>query len=441
MIDKMLHYIEEQKLLTAEDKVLVACSGGVDSMVLAHMLFSAGLNIALAHCNFQLRGTDSDQDEQVVRDFGKANNITVYVAKFDTKKISEETEGSLQEVARKLRYDWLESKREEIGFQKIATAHHRNDLVETYLMHIMRGSSYSGFSSIPPQNGSVIRPLLYAEKQQIRNYAADEAIAFREDASNATNVYTRNQVRNELIPMMQKIKPGFEYNIYRQIELFSEINNLVDDFLDQLNVTLVEPVEEGLQIYIDELLDMPYKKLWTSRIARDYGFGAKRVDEIIDLCYSITGKEIQSATHRIIRQHQYLLVTTLSSDPPVPTQFSPLQEEVLYPIHLSLKVLPHPPSNLDEGPLVAYFDLEKLDKELELRAWQAGDRLKPLGLDGSQKVSDLLTQNKSTKLEKEQQTVVVSKGVIIWVIGIRMGRFAAISKNTRKVVRMEWLQD
>jgi tRNA(Ile)-lysidine synthase len=441
MIEKLLDFVKDKKLLIKGDKILVACSGGVDSMSLAFLLKEAGFEIALAHCNFQLREEDSNLDERLVKDFGTEHEITVYTIRFDTKTSVEEDGKSTQEVARKLRYEWLENKRVEIGYDKIATAHHRNDLVETYLMHMMRGSSYSGFSSIPAINGVIVRPVLFAEKTDLTIFASKHKIPFRADKSNDTSVYTRNRVRNELIPLMNSIKPGFALNVHRQIELFGEINLLVDEFLDQLNLTLVEPVEEGLLIYINELLDMPYKKLWTSRIARDYGFGARRVQEIIDLCYSQTGKEIQSESHRIIRQHQYLMVTPVVSTEIKPVQFDIKSRELLYPLHLQFELLDEVPKTLDLGNNIALFDVQKLDEKLELRLWKDGDKFKPLGLGGSQNISDLLTQNKMRKIKKEQQLVLTSNEEIIWVPGIRMGRVAAISRSTSEVLKIEWLQD
>ncbi|MGB1032825.1 MAG: tRNA lysidine(34) synthetase TilS, partial [Flavobacteriales bacterium] len=253
MIKQLKHNISNNALFTSSDRILVACSGGADSVALAYLLKESGYQIALAHCNFKLRGEESDQEEESVQALAKHLEVPFFVQTFETKQFAEEQRIGIQEAARKLRYSWFESIAKGNDYSRIATAHHKDDQLETYLFHVMRGSHWSGFSGIPALNGSIVRPLLVFTKAELLAYLSENGHKWKHDKSNDSIDYSRNKIRHQLIPQMQEIRPGFDKNVFRQIELFKEVNHLLDDFLGQINASLMQLTSEGLLISIKEL--------------------------------------------------------------------------------------------------------------------------------------------------------------------------------------------
>lgn len=432
MIQLLKKHIEDHALFTSADQILVACSGGADSVALAHLLKESGYSIALAHCNFQLRGIASDQEEQSVDELAKLLDVPIFIKRFHTRAYAEEHRIGIQEAARKLRYAWFESIAKANDYTRIATAHHKDDQLETYLFHVMRGSHWSGFSGIPVLNDRVVRPLLVFTKAELLAYLNENNYTWKHDQSNDSVDYSRNKIRHELIPKMQEIRPGFDKNVFRQIELFKEVNHLLDDFLDQLSTSLMQLTSEGLLIRIEELKEMKYKRLWLTSIARDYAFTASRVDEILSLIDSENGKAVYSSSHRIIRERDVLMITPLPNEMDAETYFIHQDDtEILHPIELHLKY-ERGKSTIEINESLAQMDADQLDFPLVLRKWKNGDRFQPLGMKGSQLLSDYFVQNKFTQIEKEGTWVVESGSKIIWIVGRRIAHHVRLTAQTKK---------
>lgn len=437
MIQTLLKHIERSPFPQPGESILVACSGGPDSMALAHLMIHAGYNVHLAHANFMLRGEDSDLDEQLVDAFAQEHNVPVHIHRFDTQKASEERGTGIQETARGLRYEWFYELMIEHELSGIATAHHKDDRLETYLWHLLRGSSLSGFTSIPETNGSVFRPLLFASKQQLIDYCAEQGIKYRDDKSNASNKYTRNRIRHELIPLLEDIRPGFDKNMQRQMEIFDEVNAIIDDFTGQLTPGMMMLTEQGLEISLDDLYEIPFQRLIMQRIAKDFGFPARRVDELVDLIYSQNGKALFSATHRIIRERNALVITSLPDKVPSKGFIETDTLELHSPIHLLISHYPRSKWTLSKEEHKAQMDLDKLQFPLVVRKWKEGDRIRPIGLEGSMKLSDLMTQAKYSTYQKEHCFVVESEGKIVWTPGLRMADHVKVEANTRRVIELQ----
>ncbi|NQX91854.1 MAG: tRNA lysidine(34) synthetase TilS [Flavobacteriales bacterium] len=442
MIDRLTTYAVKNALFTFEDKILVACSGGADSVALVHLLFKAGFDIGIAHCNFQLRGSDSEEDALFCKELAAKYDLPYHQTVLNTKEYVNEHRVSIQQAARALRYDWFNEVMKEKGYSRLATAHHKDDQVETYLHHIMRGSTWSGFDGIPVKNQEIVRPLLCFDKSALMRYLMDHSLLWREDLSNQETKYTRNQIRHDLIPTMQEIRPGFEKNVHRQIAMFTEVNALLEEFLSQLSFNLVEITPEGLLIFVDELQEMQYKRLWLAYIGREYSFEGSRVDEILKLITADNGKAVYSSTHRIVKERNVLMITPLPSEVDSNTYFIQQEDqELLYPIHL---VLTHTPEKvqLNGDPLHAQMDADTLNFPLVLRRWKEGDRFKPLGMKGkSQLLSDYFVQNKFSTVQKENTWVLESASEIIWIVGHRMSELVRLSDHTTRTYCMRWVKE
>lgn len=441
MIEILFEHLQTTQLIPSGSRVIVACSGGADSMALADLLLRFDYDIHLAHANFQLRGEDSEADEALVREFAEERGVSVRIRRFHAEETARERGNGLQEAARTLRYEWFEELAAEIGADCIATAHHRDDQIETYLWHMLRGSSWSGFTGIDSQNGNVVRPLLFASKADLLDHCRIHDVPYREDASNSDPKYSRNRIRHELIPLLQSIRPGFEKNILRQMEAFEEIDFVLTEFLSSLTPQMIELRSDGLAIDTNELRHLPFQRLVLLRVARDYGFPARRVNEIVDLIDAPPGKVLYSKSHRIIRERNLLLITPKADLPPEPVLIFEETEEVHSPAHLLVRRMNADEVTIDDDPEVACFDLDQLEFPLMVRLWQHGDRMRPIGLKGSQKLSDIYTQAKLGTLDKEQATVVTSGEKIIWAVGLKMADFAKVTDQTRRILELRMLDD
>lgn len=436
MIESFEAYLEHSGMLPMGHKLVVACSGGIDSVVLTHVLHSLGYDLVLAHMNYNLRGADSVEDALFVEDLGKKLKIPVLIESADAKEEADLRGDGVQSAARRLRYAFFERVRVDVGADLVVTAHQRNDLIETYFGHILRGSHWKGFTAIPRVNGLVVRPLLHVSRQEIEDFAASEGIEYRHDASNDSLHYTRNRIRHELVPLMEDIRPGFSRNILRQIDQFVEIGQVIDGLIAELAEQMLDLQQDGLHISIEGLSEHPLLRLLLQEILNDYGFPARRVDEVIDLMYAESGKGIYSSTHRILRERDHLLISTLPERQVELVEIYRGDDEVHSLLHLIVDELPRAAVEITDDPNIAYLDVDRLTFPLVLRRWQAGDRIRPIGLKGSMKVSDLLTQAKWNTPAKERACVLLSGDEIVWVPCLRTGELAKIRPATEVVLQI-----
>lgn len=442
MIDAFSAYLTTSGILPEGSKTIVACSGGADSMVLADMLHRLDYPLVLAHVNYGLRGADSDADEDLVRRYAADHGLEVVVEHVNTAAFIEGQKDGLQALARRLRYDFFSRLQADVGASHIATAHHREDLIETYLMHVLRGSHWRGFRSIPRVNGSVVRPLLHVAREDMLAYAQEHGVPWRHDASNDAPDYMRNRVRHELIPLMQELRPGFDRNILRQIELFIEISDIMDGFLGKLATDVILLRPEGLYISITGMDELPFMRLLLLQVIGDYGFDAHRVDEAVSLVYAEPGKAIYSSSHRIVREREHLVISPKPEQQPDPGLIELDTEELLSPEHLIIDLLTGDDVyRYTDDENEAVMDVAALTFPLEVRRWQAGDRIRPIGLKGSVKVSDLVTSAKLSRIEREQLCVVCSGEELVWVIGLRLADSVKITSSTKSALRVSKVTD
>ena len=315
-------YIKQQNLFQPKDKLLLAVSGGVDSVVLCELCKQAGYDFVIAHCNFQLRGAESERDEKFVRELGEKYGVEILVKKFETEKYATENKLSIQVAARELRYTWfnqiLNKVKTDLNTEahnsqflipnSLLTAHHANDNIETLLMNFFKGTGINGLHGILPKQGNIIRPLLFAKKDALSEFALANNLSFVEDSSNAQDKYTRNYFRNQLIPDLQKVFPQVEDNLLNNIERFGEIELLYNHSVNLQKKKLL--VKKGNEIHIPvlKLLKVAALNTIVYEIIKDYGFTAHQSNEVMYLLKSETGKYISSSTHRIIKNRNWLII-------------------------------------------------------------------------------------------------------------------------------------
>ncbi len=421
-----------------KDRLLLAVSGGLDSVVLATCSSLLELDFAIAHVNFQLRGTESDRDELFVRQLADKLSVPFFVQKSDTAEIAARLKLSIQVTARNLRYDWFEelAADPEHPFHFILTGHHLDDNIETMLMHFFRGTGIAGMTGMPEKNGRLFRPLLRFSRQQLKQFANDRHVEWVEDSSNASIDYTRNYFRNELIPSIEKVFPDLHRNLANNLHRFSETRELFDQAIDRHKKKLL--VADGNELHIPILLLKKTQPTFSIlyELIKDFHFSPDQTGEVIRLMDGSNGKYISSSTHRIIRNRRWLILAPLNHDTPSQMVIDVNEKEVRYPdglLRLKMKFL-NEPEAVSSDPAVAVLDADKILFPLVLRKWKAGDYFYPLGMKKKKKIARFLIDQKVSKTAKEKIWVLVMDNQIIWVVGQRIDDRFRIKESTRSLL-------
>ena len=446
MLDQFQLYINRYNLIAEGDKLILALSGGIDSMVLADLLLKAKVEFVAAHCNFHLRGHESDGDDWFVRKFAEKRGIQCFVKHFETEKYAAKYGISIEMAARDLRYAWFEQLRQQLGYDKIAVAHHADDQAETFFINLLRGAGLNGLKGMKPQNGVIIRPLLWATREQIRKYAAENHIVWREDHTNVESVYLRNRIRNQLFPVFDELQPEARQGLYKSLEHLSAENELYRVLLKEKLAQIVE--RDG------DVQKLPYSSITLSAVGpstgsgtlvysfqllfewlRPYGFNTDQCHFICDAIGTGIGNQYFSPTHCVVIGRDELQLSEIKekTDDEILIQIG--EEEILSPIHLCFsKLVEAEDFIIDKSPDVAQLDFDKLKFPLTLRHWQHGDRFHPLGMKGSKLLSDFFVDLKFTEYQKQNVWLLVSAdGDILWVVGYRIDDRYKIGEKTRAV--------
>ena len=421
MLSSFKAFIKNKLLFQSTDKVLLAVSGGIDSMVMVDLFEKAAFQFGIAHCNFQLRGDASDKDEQLVREVAHQLDVPFFNIKFDTTSAAEHYQSSIQMVARELRYQWLEDIRATNDFQYIATAHHLNDSLETVLYNFSKGCGIRGLHGIPVQQGAIIRPLLFATRIDILHYTRQERIGFREDVSNASTKYSRNKLRHEVIPKLEVINPSLIDTFKRTLEQLQEAEILFDEIIDTYKKDLVEERNGLTYINTTPILSHSAKATIFYEILSPYGFNATHIRQLLSDQTRI-GAIVSSEQYELLKDRNYFVLrlkNTLQENIKLvkinTTKVIIKNQEISFQYDLPV------PTNLHTPPTQVYINSQKIMFPLTIRKWKAGDRFQPLGMQGkTKKLQDYFSDLKLNRFEKEEVLILESKGKIVWVIGHRM---------------------
>ena len=436
MLEQFLNHIKLNNLCKTTDKILLAVSGGVDSVVMFHLFRQARLDFAVAHCNFQLRGEASDGDEKWVEALCKENSIPFHSARFDTADYARQNGLSIQMAARQLRYTYFERLLKEEGYQKTATAHHANDNVETVVLQFIKGSGIGGLKGIPVKNDTVIRPMLFATRDDIEQYAKANAIGWREDLSNASDDYQRNIIRRRIIPVMKEINPALEHTFDTTLERITGAHHWVRNFIDQFTASHVSIAGEEMTIDISALRNSGAAATLLWELLKDKGFN-------FDQCREITaehqpGKRFLSSGYSLHIDREVLIIRPAhgGSDMHILIE-TPMQPVVSTIGEIAMRVVNMEDFKLSADAGIAQVDFDLVQFPISWRNWRAGDAFIPLGMHGQKKVSDFLIDVKVSVPEKEKITVIESAGRILWVVGLRIhDHFKVTSKTGRVLILM-----
>lgn len=438
MLQKIKTYIAEKGLFESDATLIVGLSGGADSMALLDILTLLGYRCIAAHCNFHLRGEESDDDAKFVKNWCKENDIEFTSIDFDTKQYAADKKISIEMAARELRYSWFEMMRIQFNADAIAVAHHKDDSVETVLLNLIRGTGISGLSGILPKNGKIVRPMLCVTRSEIESYLREREIPFRTDSTNSEDIYTRNHIRLNILPMLQKINPSISESIFRTSENLAEAEKVYKKAID----ADIKTVLQNDKIDIEKLKQTVSSSSVLFEILSPLGFHPSVIEDVKNAMDASSGKVFYSSTHRLIKGRTYFLIDEIekSESDNQTILIDSTTREILNPIRLEIKVTDVPKS-IDKSNNILYADADKLSFPLVLRKWQPGDWFIPFGMKGKKKLSDFFTDQKFNLKQKEETWILLSGEDVVWVVGYRSDNRFKISSKTKKVLQIELKND
>jgi len=435
MLKEFEQYIQQNELCAKTDEILLAVSGGADSVALLHLFHKAGYSIALAHCNFNLRGKESDGDEDFVRALAAKYSIESHFISFDTDKHAKENKQSIEMAARELRYNWFNDLCKEHTYTKIATGHHLNDSIETFFINLTRGTGIIGITGIKPVNDELIRPMLFSTRTQIEEYIKSENIDFRTDSSNESDKYVRNIVRNQIIPAFKKINPSFESTMASNLEHFTQAASI---FNEQVNITKHEILlEEGgqIKISISKLLSQAQPETILHEIISEFGFSDDTLKKILQALEGDSGRTFYSATHQLLVDREFVLIEKQKEEGRI-YQISNIEGFSNLPIKVVVKEYIRTEFELQKDDSIASLDANKLVFPLILRLWSIGDSFYPLGMSSKKKLSDFFIDQKIDRFQKDKTWILESEGKIVWVVGLRIDNRYKVRKYTEQILQI-----
>jgi tRNA(Ile)-lysidine synthase len=474
MINRIESYIRKERLLSREGLHIVALSGGADSVALLRVLLAAGYRVEAAHCNFHLRGDESDRDEQFVKNLCQKNDVPLHLIHFDTAEYASLHQVSIEMAARELRYRYFDQLRQDIGAETVCVAHHRDDAVETFLMNLLRGAGIHGLTGIRPRNGHIVRPLLCVSRQDILQYLDSIGQDYVTDSTNLVDDVLRNKIRLRLIPLLNQLSPAASDNIARSAAYLSESEKVYNDGIRRCGGAWARgredtPASESnleaqwglahlcevheaqgacpqcaegnvqpLSLPISDLKQSPSPHCLLHELLSPLGFNRSQIDQILSVLNSTSGKEFSSPSHTLVIDRDHLIVEPISS--PLPTLRIPEPGNYRTSDQRLLKVESISVITISKTPDCATIDLSKVKFPLTLRPVREGDAFCPFGMTGHRLVSDFLTDLKLSVLEKRRQLVVTdATDTILWLVGLRTDNRFRVTPDTTTILRLTFL--
>ena len=433
MVEKLKNHCNQHFPFLKQKKVLLAVSGGLDSMVLVYLFQQLHYEIGVAHCNFQLRGLESFEDQNFIQNYAKANSIPIFITQFDTQAFAQDYKLSIQVAARELRYNWFYELLEIHNFDYVLTAHHADDNLETFIINLSRGTGLDGLTGIPEQNDKVIRPLLAFSRQEIEAYAKQNAIQWREDSSNASDKYLRNKIRHDVVPILKELNTDFIASFQKTQEYLQQAQVMVEDASIMVYQQVAKEVGEEIHFDLKKLKPLPNYKSYLYQWLREFGFSAW--DDVYDLVDSQSGKQIFSSHFRLLKNRDYLVLCPLDfTDSKREYFITKNQKEVKVPLNLSICKV----TDISDTTIESIFvDEMKLEFPLVLRRWKEADSFQPFGMKGkSKKVSKFFKDEKLSLIEKEKTWLLCSNNQIVWIVGMRQDERFKIDETTKKILKI-----
>lgn len=438
MQNQFLKYIAEHNLCYSTDKILLGVSGGIDSVCMLHLFKNLNYDIAIAHCNFQLRGKESNADELFVQQLAEQLNVPFYVTRFNTEEIAKKNGISIQMAARDLRYEWFQELLQKYNFTNIAIAHNKDDVIETFFINLSRGSGIKGLTGIKPKYKEIIRPLLFASRKEITEYISTNNLEYREDSTNKSTKYSRNLIRHDIIPLFENLNPNFRETMIENIDRLIQTESIYKEALSKELEKIIAKQNNKQLINIEKLQDLSSIKAYIFEILHPYGFSNTQINDILESLHGISGKKFISQTHRLIKDREYLILEEINLSKKSIYYIPTPDEDLNYPLNIEIDYFPKP-NNLkfDNNKEIALFDFNKVDFPLTLRKWKQGDYFYPLGMENIKKLSDFFIDNKFSLSEKEDTWLLESGNKIMWIIGSRIDNRFKVTERTSEVLRLK----
>ena len=434
MLQKFENHIAQNFPFLNGKKLLLATSGGIDSMVMVDLFQKLPFDIAIVHCNFQLRGMESFEDQNFVQNYAEINNIELFITQFDTAAFAEDYKLSIQLAARELRYSWFYELLDTKKYDYILTAHHADDNLETFLINFVRGTGLDGLTGIPEQNDKVIRPILILSRQELEQYAKENNIQWREDSSNASDKYLRNKIRHNVVPILKELNPDFLSSFQKTQTYLQESQTMAEDASIMVYQQVAKENGEDIHFDLNQLKKLPNYKSYLYQWLNEYGFSAW--DDIYDLVDGQSGKQVFSNKFRLLKNRDFLILSPINLEVDIEEYFIyKNQKEVNIPLNLSFCKV----ADISLVPNTTIFvDEDKLWFPLDLRRWKKGDSFQPLGMEGkSKKVSKFFKDQKLSLIEKEKIWILCSDNQIVWIVGLRQDERFKVKNTTKNILKIQ----
>jgi tRNA(Ile)-lysidine synthase len=439
LIHKVKAFLGENNITLSRKRTLLAVSGGMDSVVMVELFHQLGFEFAIAHCNFQLRGDESEGDETLVKTLAHTYKVPFFHTRFDTATYTQDNNVSVQVAARDLRYEWFEQIRAANKYDYIATAHHLNDNIETVLHNFIKGTGIKGLRGMLAKRGRLIRPMLSLSQDEIRAFQQEYKLDYREDSSNASDKYTRNKIRHKLVPLIEEINPGFEAGFADRLKVFADLETLYQNQVKRTNKQLFEKRGEDVYIPIRKLKKLSDKRSMLFEYLHPHGFTTSQVDDILATLDSESGRQFLSSNSRVIKDRQFLIVTQNNQTDFTAVLIQPEDKEVILPnAKLVIAIDEAAKVTIKKDKVYAYLDIDKLEFPLILRQWKQGDYFYPFGMAlKKKKVSKYFKDQKVPIHEKETIWILESNKKVVWIAGERIDERFKISPKTRSVMTLK----
>jgi len=435
---KFTNFIEQNGLFERNSTILAAVSGGMDSVLMVHLLKSSGYNFAIAHCNFQLRGNEATADQEFCKQLAHQNKVPFHTINFDTQQYASDKKISIQMAARDLRYAWFEQIKQLHNYTAIALAHHQNDAIETILLNLVRGTGIAGLHGILPKNGSLVRPLLFLNRDEIQKLIAENNYQYVEDSSNASVKYARNKLRHEVIPKLQELNPSLESTFDNNLKHFRDIETLLEVRLAELKKELFVYEGDDIHLKLDAIKALNPQRLLLFKLLQEFGFNETAIDDLISVLNKHSGKVFEATNFKLILDRDKLIITPNNKVIQGAVSIETADHSINYGNYKLTVLHDDTPLIIKDNPLAVSVDADKLVYPLSIRGWQQSDNFCPLGMKTRKKLSDYFISQKIPLHQKSEIPLLVNgNGEIIWIGGYRLDDRYKVSKNTKKVTIFE----
>lgn len=437
MEQSFTNYIHDNQLFPFNSKILVTVSGGVDSVVLCHLFYQLNIKFGIAHCNFQLRSEESEEDANFVSALSKKYDVSYHTIRFNTQDFAEKNRISIQMAARELRYAWFNKIKKDNQYDFIAIGHNKNDVIETFFINLARGTGIKGLTGIKAKTETIVRPILFALRNEISEYAKNQNLQFREDSSNASLKYHRNKIRHAILPVLKEINPNVENKILNSINYLNQVDTIYSAAIKKIKKSIIIKKDNQIFISIKELEKHNSTQAILFEILKEYQFNSQTIFQVSESLFNDPGSVFYSNTHELLKDRNYLIIKLIESHKNQEEYFITETDKIITkPVNIEIEYKKFDSNTLISGNNnEASIDYDKIIFPLKIRNWNSGDKFYPLGMNNSKKLSDFFIDTKTSLFEKKNIWIIENGNhEIIWIMGLRLDNRYKITKNTSKIL-------